>query len=72
MAELNEKQKRLLTERRIASVATVGADGAPHLTRRERRYAARLFSISVAEFEVVDIFTRRLGRTPPGGLHLVI
>lgn len=32
MVEPNEKQKLLLAERRIASVATIGADGAPHLT----------------------------------------
>jgi len=32
VAELNERPKQLLTERRIASVATIGPDGAPHLT----------------------------------------
>jgi len=32
MAQLSEKQRELLDERRIASVATIGPDGAPHLT----------------------------------------
>ena len=32
MAEPNEEQKQLLKQRRIASVATIGADGMPHLT----------------------------------------
>ena len=32
MLKLTEKQKRILAERRIASVATVSRDGTPHLT----------------------------------------
>jgi PPOX class probable F420-dependent enzyme len=32
MRQPNEKQLRMLAERRIASVATVDADGVPHLT----------------------------------------
>jgi PPOX class probable F420-dependent enzyme len=32
MSQPSEKQKRLLEERRIASVATMGPDGTPHLT----------------------------------------
>ena len=32
MGELNQRHREILGQRRIASVATVGPDGAPHLT----------------------------------------
>jgi hypothetical protein len=52
MIELNESQLTLLAERRIASVATVDADGFPHLTATRFLYENKCVSLAIPSWSV--------------------